>query len=179
MVNYIDVKDSNSAEEFKNVRDNGQWFVWFHATWCGHCRAMDEEWEKLVKTNNTSVKLARVESEFIDKNKDTNILGYPTLRLFTNSKLTDYNSGRDLESFQNFLKENEVKTVARPSQRRRRPPSQRRRRPPSSRRRRPPSQRRKTIFTKKNKKSLTKKKKTTFTKKIILKSFYNFTYTYF
>ena len=30
MVNYIDVKDSNSAEEFKNVRDNGQWFVWFH-----------------------------------------------------------------------------------------------------------------------------------------------------
>ena len=52
---------------------------------------MKPEWEKLVKTNNTSIKLARVESEFIDKNKDTNIFGYPTLRLFTNSKLTEYN----------------------------------------------------------------------------------------
>ena len=61
-------------------------------------------------------KLARVESEFIDKNKDTNILGYPDYYFLSQIlKLTDYNSGRDLESFQNFLKENEVKSVVRPS----------------------------------------------------------------
>ena len=118
MVKYIDVKDDNSAKEFKNVRDNGQWLVLFYATWCGHCQAMKPEWNKLINNNDTSVKLAQVESEFIDKNRDE-VHGYPTSKLFTNGKVTEYNSGRDLDSFKTFLKNNEVKPSRRRSSRRR------------------------------------------------------------
>ena len=133
MVKYIDVKDDNSAKEFKNVRDNGQWLVLFYATWCGHCQAMKPEWNKLINNNDTSVKLAQVESEYIDKNRDE-VHGYPTLKLFTNGKVTEYNSGRDLDSFKTFLKNNEVKP-SRTLSISRRPSSRRRssRRRPSSR----------------------------------------------
>ena len=114
--NYIEVKkhDNKTMKKFNKLRNKGQWFVWFHADWCGHCRAVDHDWDELVKNNTTSIKLAKVEESNIDNNKE-NIIGYPTFRLYTNSKQTEYNDGRDFESFMNFLKNNEVQPKSKSS----------------------------------------------------------------
>ena len=68
---------------------------------------MKPAWNKLVKNNKTSVKLAQVESEFIDKNRDE-VHGFPTLKLFTNGNVTEYNSGRDFASLNAFLEHHEA-----------------------------------------------------------------------
>ena len=115
----INVDNNNSYNNFLKNRNQGQWFVWYYADWCGHCQMMKEEWNKLERTNKTNINLARVNDNFVKP--EDNVQGFPTLKLFSklNKKsaqgsipnVIDYNSGRDEKSFQDFLRSNEDKTT--------------------------------------------------------------------
>lgn len=119
----LTVDNNNSYNTYLKNKNKGQWFVWFYADWCGHCKMMEEEWNKLEKSNNTSINLVRINDNYV-KPSD-NIQGFPTLKLINSSKkkqasgnhsnIVDYNSGRDENSFLDFLKENEKKKVKKPS----------------------------------------------------------------
>jgi len=78
-------------------------FVEFYAPWCGHCKHLAPDWEKLglAFQNEASVVIAKVDA---DKHKDIatkyGVSGFPTLKFYTkdNKEGATYEAGRDLET---------------------------------------------------------------------------------
>jgi len=78
-------------------------FVEFYAPWCGHCKHLAPDWEKLglAFQNEHDVVIAKVDA---DKHKPLGekfgVSGFPTLKFFPkdNKAGESYEAGRDLES---------------------------------------------------------------------------------
>jgi len=75
---------SNKKEEFAHAQSTGKpTIVKFHAEWCGHCKAMKEDWNKFAEKNDKSP-LIIVEIDGGDKSgselsKIHGIRGFPTV----------------------------------------------------------------------------------------------------
>jgi len=69
------------------------WIVEFFAPWCGHCKALEPEYERAAKMLKGQVKLAKVdatvEQELAAK---FNVKGYPTIKVF------DYGEGKSIKN---------------------------------------------------------------------------------
>lgn len=72
------------------IKDHPFIFIMFYAPWCGHCKTMKPDYEKLSKymiDNNKNVKIckidATVETELAAK---YNVSGYPTLLYIIDGK---------------------------------------------------------------------------------------------
>ncbi|MCJ8747677.1 hypothetical protein PDJAM_G00156090 [Pangasius djambal] len=88
-------------DETKNV------FVEFYAPWCGHCKELAPEWEKLGEKykDHENIIIAKMDATANDAEEVT-VQGYPTLKYFpagSERKVIDYNGNRDLETFVKFL----------------------------------------------------------------------------
>ena len=49
---YINVGSSGDALNLSNLLKDGDWMVLYYAEWCGHCVAMEENWNKFIEMNN-------------------------------------------------------------------------------------------------------------------------------
>ncbi|KAK4776483.1 hypothetical protein SAY86_005171 [Trapa natans] len=102
-----------TADNFDEVvlNENKDVLVEFYAPWCGHCKALAPTYEKVA----TAFKL---EEEIVianldaDKHRDLaekyGVSGYPTLKFFPkgNKAGEEYEGGRDVDDFVNFINEN-------------------------------------------------------------------------
>jgi protein disulfide-isomerase A6 len=97
--------DSIALDENKEV------LVEFFAPWCGHCKSLAPEYEKLanIYASDADIVIAKVDA---DKHKDLGsrfgVSGFPTLKWFGKANKEspeDYNSGRDVNSFVDFIRE--------------------------------------------------------------------------
>ena len=87
----------------------------FYTSWCPHCKSAKPTWEKLVnkynnkKVNvkNVSIVAANAEGSEVEKElaNDLNAQGYPTIKALNNNEVNEHSGGRDLESLENFVKE--------------------------------------------------------------------------
>ena len=82
--------------------------VFFVAPWCGHCKQLEPTIDSLMgrfKNYKSNGLIARVEEKNIPKvNCDSEISGYPTIRVLSNgTKLKDYEGPRDEDSIANML----------------------------------------------------------------------------
>jgi len=106
----IKVVDVNGVKNFNNSIKDGSWLVWYYADWCGHCKAMENEWENLESKcdNDKRLNIARVNDQYISQlNKNPNVQGFPTIKLYKKgNEVKDYSGERDSNSFLNFLKSN-------------------------------------------------------------------------
>lgn len=109
-IDDLHIEDEKQYNDFLKKYKNKTVFVWFYATWCGHCKTMKGEWSKLVNPGSKNITFVRINENAV--NSTHNIQGYPTLRLYkngfkeNNSKYIEYNFGRDAKSFKKFLKKN-------------------------------------------------------------------------
>jgi len=89
------VVSPDDASNLSNLLKDGDWMVLYYAEWCGHCKTMKPEWEKVVsKMKDTGkVNIAEVESNWIENLKDKPAIeGYPTIKM--------YNSGKEIAKFE-------------------------------------------------------------------------------
>lgn len=87
--------------------DNNYYLTLFYADWCGHCKKMKPEWDKL-KTGKYGSKCKEYESNEItsEMSEKYGIQGYPTIILLKDDEVvTKYEGGREQRDFEEFLKE--------------------------------------------------------------------------
>jgi protein disulfide isomerase len=101
-------------ENFHAQIKGDTWIVDFFAPWCGHCKRLAPEMDKLVPMVDGIAKVGTVDAT---ANKGVanafDVHGYPTLKLFQNDgkTVTDYKGPRDAEGLQRFIKKMESPPV--------------------------------------------------------------------
>ena len=84
-------------------------FIKFYAPWCGHCKKLKPDWDKLgSEFVDSSVTIAEIDCT-VDKElcSKEGVSGYPTLKYFTSAseESQTYQSGRDFESLKKFVQD--------------------------------------------------------------------------
>jgi len=91
--------------------------VMFYAPWCGHCKKLKPDWEKLGEaTDCNKVTIARIDCDNEDHAmicQNYEVQGYPTLKGFPegDDEGEDYESGRDLDSLKAYISDDLSKPI--------------------------------------------------------------------
>jgi thiol-disulfide isomerase/thioredoxin len=82
-----------------------------HAEWCGHCKALKPEWDKMKEELKSNENISIHEIESADKDKDSkldefskkaggekiSVRGFPMILKFENGKMTEYTGERSAD----------------------------------------------------------------------------------
>jgi len=109
---------SLTPDNYDSLTDGKTVFIKFFAPWCGHCKKMAPDWEKLAQEweGNDIGMVAEVDCTADGKPLcDANgVKGFPTLKYGDPSALDDYQGGRSFNDLSTFAKSN-LKPICSPS----------------------------------------------------------------
>jgi len=111
-INALELNQSN----FDEMTAGKTVFIKFYAPWCGHCKSMASDWEKLEKDfeGHEVALVASVDCTDTKTDKictDFNVEGFPTLAWGDVSSPESYDGGRDYASMKAFADEHATKPV--------------------------------------------------------------------
>jgi protein disulfide-isomerase A6 len=104
--NVVDLDNSNFDRIVKDPTKDV--IVEFYAPWCGHCKKLAPDYEKVANAfrSEKNIVVAKVDA---DANKEVGtkygVTGFPTIKFYPRDDKDgiDYSSGRDVDSFINYL----------------------------------------------------------------------------
>jgi protein disulfide-isomerase-like protein len=100
-----DVLDLDEGSFSKTVQDHPNVLVEFYAPWCGHCKALEPEYEKAASELKGQVPLARVDCTKHEKICNTyEVKGFPTILWFTRGFWSGYSGERTAAGLVGFVK---------------------------------------------------------------------------
>mmetsp|Transcript_5470 Transcript_5470/g.10912 ORF Transcript_5470/g.10912 Transcript_5470/m.10912 type:complete len:221 (+) Transcript_5470:90-752(+) len=109
---------SLTPDNYEELTDGKAVFIKFFAPWCGHCKKMKPDWEKLAQEWDGHAVGMVAEVDCTAEGKplcDANgVRGFPTLKFGDPSNLEDYQGGRSYGDLSKFAQEN-LKPVCSPS----------------------------------------------------------------
>mmetsp|Transcript_23904 Transcript_23904/g.27672 ORF Transcript_23904/g.27672 Transcript_23904/m.27672 type:complete len:195 (-) Transcript_23904:469-1053(-) len=97
-----------NQETFQTFMSSGKnGMIKFYQDWCGHCKRMKPDWDRLAKEeSNDKVLIADVDcGQQTDLCDLTGVQGYPTIKYYVDGKEHDYNHGRSFEDLSEFVKD--------------------------------------------------------------------------
>lgn len=110
----------SEIREYERQFKKGYWLNRYHASWCGHCINMSEEWNNFTSQSfNKDVKIASIEEQAFSKltKQPQNFRGFPTIMLTKNGKLvSEFRGERTSENFKNFINQYCSKSSSKSSQ---------------------------------------------------------------
>ncbi|GAX22733.1 thioredoxin domain-containing protein 5 [Fistulifera solaris] len=93
-------------------------FIKYFAPWCGHCKKLKPDWDKLMEEFNSNPTQLIADVDCTAEGKPlcdaVGVRGYPTLKWGDPSALEDYQGGRDYETLKAFAEKN-LKPVCSPA----------------------------------------------------------------
>jgi len=103
---YLKVETSDDANKLSELLKNGDWMVLYYAEWCGHCKVMKPEWEKVVEKLKDSgkINIADIKSDLIGalSHKPT-IEGFPTIKMYNKgNEVANFKDERSAEKLEKF-----------------------------------------------------------------------------
>jgi len=109
---------SLTPDNYDSITEGKTVFIKFFAPWCGHCKRMAPDWEKLSdewEANETGL-VAEVDCTAEGKPlcETNSVKGFPTLKWGDPSSLEDYQGGRSYDELAKFAKEN-LKPICSPA----------------------------------------------------------------
>merc|ERR1712151_221729 len=82
----------------------------FLAPWCGHCKRMKPDWDKLIAEykGHATTLIADVDCTTGGQSlcEEVGVRGYPTIKYGDPADLQDYNGGRSYDDLKSFADEN-------------------------------------------------------------------------
>ncbi|TGZ42704.1 hypothetical protein CRM22_011219 [Opisthorchis felineus] len=98
-----------TKEHFDQVLDEYQYvMVKFYAPWCGHCKALQPEYEKaagMLKSSDLDVLVAKVDATVETELASAHgVSGYPTLKFRKNGSWISYSGERTAEAIVDWIK---------------------------------------------------------------------------
>ena len=105
-INYVKNLDDSNFDSVISAGDHV--LVEFYAPWCGHCKNLKPIYEKVAATfaNEKSCIVAAIDATTVPSIAEKyDVSGYPTLKMFSNGEVKDYNGGRTEEDFTSYLNE--------------------------------------------------------------------------
>ena len=75
------------ANNFSQVNE-GIWLVEFYAPWCGHCKNLAPEYEKVAAALKGIASIAAIDAS--NEKIDVEIEGYPTILLYVDGKSLEF-----------------------------------------------------------------------------------------
>ncbi|CAB9510660.1 disulfide-isomerase-like protein EhSep2 [Seminavis robusta] len=98
-----------TADNYDEMTAGKTVFLKFFAPWCGHCKKLKPDWDKLMDEFNDSTTQLVADVDCTAEGKplcDANgVRGYPTLKWGDPAALEDYQGGRDLKTLKTFVKD--------------------------------------------------------------------------
>ena len=111
MVLKIMEVNSKNLKEFNAIinKKNNTAIVKFYADWCGHCQDLNPKWQQMsynLNNNKLDGVLASVSEKYkTDVDCDSEIVGYPTIRIFKGGrKKRDYNGKREVKDLEKLVR---------------------------------------------------------------------------
>ena len=81
-------------------------FIKFFAPWCGHCKKMKPDWDKLMEKYADSETVVVADVDCVGAGKPLcdkqGVRGFPTVKFGNPNNLEDYKGGRDFNSLDKF-----------------------------------------------------------------------------
>jgi len=107
---------TNTNDVLKVFNANKPMFIEFYANWCGHCKTLEKEWEKLVELAEKdkdvkNVAIVSIESGVVNKDIEKmqndmklKVNGFPTVGAIINKKFISYEGGRTAKEMLDYIK---------------------------------------------------------------------------
>ena len=79
-----------SLNNLNSKLKNKDFAMWFYANWCGHCKAMEQEWSKVEQScKRKNIGVVKVRDDFkdhIDGGLGKNVMGFPKIVMIRRGK---------------------------------------------------------------------------------------------
>lgn len=95
---------NGTSSFYDSVESGGSWFVFFYAPWCGHCKALEPEWEALsMRLHGSGTGALSIDATAVtDLAALYEVEGYPTLLLLSAGRVFEYRGERTADDMLAF-----------------------------------------------------------------------------
>ena len=115
---FLSLTDASSDADIARFRSwqkekKGTMVIWYHADWCGHCTAMEKDWEKFAahaSRTYAGLRLVAARDTALERLglSDQVEMGFPTIRIYRGGKMVEEftDGARTAENLQAFVEKN-------------------------------------------------------------------------